>query len=364
VSATLAEVVAALEQLYPTALAESWDTVGLVCGDPAERVDKVLFAVDPVEEVAQQALAEGCQLLVTHHPLYLGGTDSVAADDPKGRVVHALVRGGCGLLVAHTNADKASPHGVNDALAARFGLLAPTPLDVEREPLDKLVFFVPVADAGKVTDAVTAAGAGRLGAYDECTWSTPGTGTFRPLEGAQPAVGQLGRRESVEEVRVETVVRRGARDAVVQALLAAHPYETPAYDVIEVAPVPTAHGLGRVGDLPSPMALQQLVVTAREVLPARVVRGVGDPGQVVRRLAVVGGAGDDMMAAAVRAGADALLTADLRHHKAAERPEGLALVDAGHFATEHPWLSLAADALARVVDVEVSVSEAVTDPFF
>src|SRR4051794_14698335 len=234
VSATLGDVVAALEQLYPPELAEPWDAVGLVAGDPWAPGDRGRVAVDPVEAGAREALEGGCELLVTHHPLWLGGTTSVAADDPKGRVAHALVTGGCGLFVAHTNADRAHPGGVSDALAALFDLQDLVPLEAVPEPVDKLVFFVPVDDAARGTEAVTAAGAGRLGDYDSCTWSTTGTGTFRPLPGAEPAIGSIGRREAVEEVRVETVVRRGSRAAVVQALLEAHPYETPAYDVLEL----------------------------------------------------------------------------------------------------------------------------------
>ena len=364
-SVTLGEVVAAFEALDPPALAESWDAVGLVCGDPGAEVTSVLFAVDPVEAVAHEALAGGHQLLVTHHPLYLGGTTSVAADDPKGRVVQALVAGGCGLLVAHTNADRAHPGGVSDALAALFDLRDTQPLESSGEAVDKLVFFVPVADAQRVTAAVTEAGAGRIGRYDSCTWSTAGTGTFRPLEGASPTIGSVGSLESVEEARVESVLPRAARAQVVRALLAAHPYETPAYDLIELVDLPSPAGMGRVGDLPQPMRLGELVTRAAEVLPATAwgVRASGDPQSMVSRLAVMGGSGSDAMGLAASAGAQAFLTSDLKHHSASEGPEGLALIDAAHWATEQPWVSEAAAALARVMGVTTSASTTCTDPF-
>ena len=364
-SATLAEVVAALDGLYPPSLAEGWDAVGLVCGDPSAVVSRVLVAVDPVEQIAREAVEAGCQLLLTHHPLYLGGTTSVAADDPKGRVVHGLVEARCGLFVAHTNADRASPGGVSDALAALFDLQDATPLEQAPEPVDKLVFFVPVPDATRVTEAVTAAGAGQLGDYDCCTWSTTGTGTFRPLPGASPALGSVGALESVAEARVETVVRRSSRSAVVRALLDAHPYETPAYDVLELVDLPSPRGLGRVGDLPTPMPLGELVSLCAGVLPATTwgVRAAGDPSAQVSRLAVMGGSGSDAMGLAARAGAQAFLTSDLKHHSTLERPEGLAVIDAAHWATEHPWTRAAADALARVVEVDTLVSTTCTDPF-
>ena len=364
-SATLSDVVAALDELYPPSLAEGWDAVGLVCGDPDAPVRRVLVAVDPVEAIAREAVDGGFDLLLTHHPLYLGGTESVAADDPKGRVVHALIAAGCGLFTAHTNADRAHPGGVSDALAALFDLQGPVPLEPVPDQVDKLVFFVPFADADRVTAAVTAAGAGRLGDYDSCTWSTSGTGTFRPLEGASPAIGTVGSLERVEERRVETVVRRSLRTQVVRALLEAHPYETPAYDVLELVGLPSPRGLGRVGDLPSPMPLGKLVARAAQVLPPTAwgVRAAGDPDALVQRLAVMGGSGSDAMGLAAQAGAQAFLTSDLKHHSTLERPEGLALLDAAHWATEHPWVSAAAAALARVVDVEASVSTTCTDPF-
>jgi dinuclear metal center YbgI/SA1388 family protein len=364
VTARLADVTAALDLLYPPSLAEPWDAVGLVCGDPDASVSRVLLAVDPVQAVVDEALAGGYDLLVTHHPLYLRGTTSVAADDPKGRVVHTLVRGGCGLFVAHTNADRA-PAGVSDALAGLFDLRDTAPLEPAPAQLDKLVVFVPVADADRVRLAVTAAGAGQLGSYDSCTWSVTGTGTFRPLEGSSPAIGRVGTFEEVEEVRLETVLPRRLRRTVVAALLAAHPYETPAYDVIPLADLPSGHGLGRVGELPVALTLGELVERAAAVLPPTSggVRGSGDPALQVRRLAVCGGAGDAALPSAAASGAQAYLTADLRHHPASEAPEGLALIDAAHWATEWPWLSSAAAALARVVAVETAVSALCTDPW-
>jgi len=360
----LRDVVDVLDELYPPAWAESWDAVGLVCGDPDAAVRRVLLAVDPVAPVVQEAVEGGFDLLLTHHPLYLRGTTSVAATTPKGRAVHALVRGGCALHVAHTNADVADP-GVSDALAERFALrdlrpLRPAPTD----PLDKLVVFVPVDDADRVLDAVTTAGAGSIGSYDRCAWTTTGTGTFRPLPGADPAVGEVGRVEHVTEARLEVVLPRHRRARVLRAMLEAHPYEEPAYDLLELADLPGRRGLGRVGELPAPTTLRALTEQAAEVLPATAwgVRAAGDPEQVVRTLAVCGGSGDSLLSEAAGA-ADAYLTADLRHHPVSEAPEGLALLDAAHWATEHPWLADAARRLSAATTVEAVVSARVTDPW-
>src|SRR4051794_25651136 len=198
----LAELIAALEEWFDPQTAEPWDAVGLVCGDPDEPVERVLLAVDAVPGTVGEAIEGGAQLLITHHPLLLTGVHGVPADDPKGALVHRLIRAGAAHFVAHTNADVAAP-GVNDALAARLGLLDARPLRAEDEaPLDKLVVFVPEPDAERLIDALAAAGAGALGDYDRCAWTTAGDGTFRPLAGADPTIGTVGEIARVRETRV------------------------------------------------------------------------------------------------------------------------------------------------------------------
>jgi dinuclear metal center YbgI/SA1388 family protein len=361
----LRDVVAALDELYPPAWAAPWDAVGLVCGDPDAPVRRVRLAVDPVEAVVEEAVAHGADLLLTHHPLYLRGTTSVAATNPKGRVVHRLIGAGCGLLVAHTNADVADP-GVSDALAGVLGLRDLRPLQPQgADPLDKLVVFVPEDDADRLLDALADAGAGTVGEYERCAWRTTGTGTFRPLAGANPAVGSVGQVETVAEARLEVVLPRAARAQVVRAMLAAHPYEEPAYDVLELATVLGSRGLGRVGELAAPLTLRELTARAADALPRTAwgVRAAGDPDAVVSTVAVCGGSGDSLLGEAARSGAQAYLSADLRHHPASEAPEGLALLDAAHWATEHPWLADAARRLSAATRVETSVSQLVTDPW-
>ncbi len=261
----LREVLAALDARYDPALAASWDAVGLVCGDPDEPVRRVLFAVDPTSDVVDEVIQTGADLLVTHHPLLLTPVHGVPAHDPKGRLVHRLIRANAALFVAHTNADKAAGHGVNDALAAVLGLTGTVPLE--------------------------------------------------PVDGDPSA------------------------------------------------------GLGRVGDLPSPITLREFADLAAAALPATVggVRVAGDPERTVRRVAVCGGSGGSVAAVAAAAGADVFLTSDLKHHPVSEAGEvpGPALCDVAHFASEWPWLPMAADVLGRDLSdrVEVSVSQLRTDPW-
>ena len=265
----LARILELLDAAYPPAHAQSWDAVGLVCGDPRAQVNRVLFAVDPVDEVLDEALDWGAQLLVTHHPLLLRAVNGVPATNFKGRNVHRLIRGGCALLTAHTNADVARP-GVSDALAEALGLTVGDPI----LPLP--------ADPG---------------------------GTL---------------------------------------------------------------GLGRFGELPETAPLSAFLARVAAALPptASGVRAAGDPDRPIRRVAVCGGAGDDreLLAAVRAAGVDAYVTADLRHHPVSEAMQdarfggGPALVDVAHFASEWPWLSVAAGLLAGGT-VETRVSTIVTDPW-
>jgi dinuclear metal center YbgI/SA1388 family protein len=332
----------------------------------------VLFAIDPVEAVAVEAVRLGVDLLVTHHPLFLRGTSSVAATTSKGRVVHRLIKAGVALHVAHTNADHARP-GVSDALAAAVGLVDVRPLDALPAPaLDKIVTFVPEPGAEKLLDALAAAGAGELGDYARCAWTSSGIGTFLPRAGAHPTIGEVGEVTRVDETRIEMVLARSRRLDVVAALRAAHPYEEPAFDIFELASWPGETGTGRVGVLDTALSLGDFASRVGASLPSTAGGGrvAGQLDGVVRRVAVCGGAGGPYLAAATAAGADVFVTSDLRHHVVSEHlaDGGCAVVEMPHWATEWPWLPDAAARLrsaleARGTTVGTEVSLIVTDPW-
>jgi dinuclear metal center YbgI/SA1388 family protein len=344
VDVTLGDVIAVLDRLYDPAWAESWDAVGLVTGDLKQPVRRVLFAVDPVRAVVDEAIQGDFDLLVTHHPLLLRGVNSVAATTPKGRVIHDLIRSGTALHVCHTNADNANP-GVSDALAAALGLTGTRPLKaMPAAPMDKVAVYVPVDETQAMIDALAAVGAGRTDDYDRAAWISTGEGTFRPLPGANPTIGQVGEVEIVQESRVEMAFPRNRRRAVVEALKAAHSYEEPAFDVLELAALPSDLGGGRIGVLAQPVPLREFAQLVAESLP-RTEHGVrvsGDPERTIETVAVVGGAGDSEFDRVRAAEVDAYVTADLRHHPATEArayDEAPALVDVAHWASEWPWLA-------------------------
>jgi len=378
----LADVLALLDTWYDPRWAEPWDAVGLVCGDPDAEVRRIHLAVDPVSAVVDEAVDAAADLLVVHHPLLLTPVSSVAADTAKGRVLHRLIGAGTALFTAHTNAD-VPVDGVNDALARAVGLEDPQVLAPTDEPgLDKVVVFAPAESAEAVRQAVTAAGAGAIGVYDGCTFSTPGEGRFRPLAGADPAIGQVGEPEVVEEVRIESVYPRALRTRIVAALRDAHPYEEPAFDLVELADVPGApvtgpaptstRGHGRVGHLAEPTTLRGLAERVSLALPATAhgVRVAGDPDREIRTVAVGAGSGESLLELVRRSGADAYLTSDLKHHRAGEFLEqgGPALLDVAHWAAEWTWLPVlqrkVEEAARAAGDTVVThVSTLVTDPW-
>jgi dinuclear metal center YbgI/SA1388 family protein len=371
---SVGDIVQQLERIYPPTSAAEWDAVGLVCGDPSTQVRKILFAIDPTIAVVEEAKEYGAQLLVTHHPLFLHGVHSVAATTAKGRVVHELLGAGCALYVAHTNADAAAP-GVSDALARVIGLEDLTPLVGEPlQPTDKVVTFVPEESAQQVVDAMTAAGAGVIGDYSRCAWVAVGEGSFVPGPSAQPPGGETGSLTQVRESRIEMQAPRALRGAVVAAAKSAHAYRDPVIDIYELASWSGPTGIGRVGNLTTTVSLHELVLIVAGALPSTVqgVRAAGPEVGRVRRVAVCGGAGDSLFDAVRRSGADAFVTADLRHHPALEAREDSGgppwLVDVSHWASEWPWLAGCADRVMAALGsaqttVEARVSTTRTDPW-
>ncbi|AOW94751.1 Nif3-like dinuclear metal center hexameric protein [Rhodococcus sp. WMMA185] len=367
----MADVIAALDAAYPPGLAESWDSVGLVCGDPNDAVATVMVAVDATPAVVDEAIDAGVDLLLVHHPLLLRGVDTVGAHTPKGALVHRLIKAGCALFTAHTNADSADP-GVSDALAAALGLIVSGPIESQPgQELDKWAVLVPVDDVDRVRSAMFAAGAGYVGNYRDCSWSVTGQGQFLPTGSANPRLGAVEALEKLDECRLEVIAPRGIRQKVLAAVRAAHPFEEVAFDVMEMATFPSPRGLGRVGELPEPLSLRDFTDRVANALPATAwgVRAAGDPDATVRTVAVCGGSGDGLLGVVSRLGVDAYVTADLRHHPADEhlRAGGPALIDVAHWASEWPWCDQAKgvldSAFAQTPRWQVRLSSVRTDPW-
>jgi dinuclear metal center YbgI/SA1388 family protein len=329
-------IIDAIDKLAPRHLAESWDNVGLLVGNPEQEITKIRVTLDVTPELADLAGREGVDLIVAHHPLIFQPLKNIRTDLPPGRTLAGLIKADIALLAAHTNLD-AVADGVSDILAARLGLTNPRPLVGQGEKLLKLVVFVPESHAAGVRAAITAAGAGHIGNYSHCTFQTAGTGTFLPLEGTKPFSGQQGKLEYAPEFRLETILPEAASRQVITAMLGAHPYEEVAYDLYPLNNQILTAGLGRVGELAQPQPLGELIKTVKAGLQLEHVRVAGDVRRLVKIVAVCGGAGGSLISQAEAAGADVLVTGDVKYHEAQEACQlGMAVIDAGHFATERP----------------------------
>ncbi|MBE3573364.1 MAG: Nif3-like dinuclear metal center hexameric protein [Moorella humiferrea] len=334
-AARLSEIIAVMEALAPPELAAEWDNVGLMLGTPEAEVRRILVCLDVTMAVAAEAAARGANLIISHHPLFFRPVKSLRFDKAPGSLVQRLIQDNIMVYAAHTNLDSAEL-GVSYHLAVKLDLediqvLRPT----YREKYYKLVTFVPADHEKNVREAITRAGAGWIGNYSDCTFRVAGTGTFLPLSGTNPYIGREGEVTEVKEYRLETIVPTGRLPEVLQALLKAHPYEEVAYDIYPLANEGPAAGIGRLGVLNQALPLYEFALQVKEALGAARVNVVGERERRVKKVAVCGGAGSDVMNTALAAGADVLVTGDLKFHEAqAAVNMGLAVIDAGHYATE------------------------------
>jgi dinuclear metal center YbgI/SA1388 family protein len=326
--------------------------------------------LDVTDATIREAVDAGADLILAHHPLLFRPLERLTPGTAAGRLALQAARAGVALLAAHTNFDVARG-GTTDPITDALDVAGCRPL-VPQHPAAqvKLVTFVPAAATPAVLAALASAGAGRIGEYDRCSYRVSGTGTFRPSEAANPTAGERGRLNEVAEERLEMVVPRAGLQAAVAALVAAHPYEEVAYDVHPL--VDTARpdrGLGRVGTLTRPRPLRELADELARALPAPHLRVAGDLDRLITTVAACGGAGDSLIPDALHAGADLYVTGDLRHHVTLDAmTQGMALIDAGHHATEAaalPGLAATVEAAARTrgLSARLLLSAVWTDPW-
>ena len=361
---TVAQVVTFLDQFAPPDLAAEWDNVGLLLGDRAASVQRLMTCLTVTPEVAAEAVAEGVQLIITHHPILFRAVKRLTTATPEGQMLLALIGAGVAVYSPHTAFDNAAG-GINDALARRLGLIDVGPLR-RRAGLRqcKIVVFVPETDLARVSDAMFEAGAGHIGQYSQCSFRLAGTGTFFGSEATKPTVGQKGRQEEVSEWRLEVICPEEAVERVITAMRRAHSYEEPAYDVYPLRPKSSPLGEGRLGRLPQPAALNALAQTIKTQLNAHLVQMVGDPTRLVERVAIVCGAGGEFLSDALKGRADVLLTGEVRFHDClSAQAGGLALLLPGHYATERFGVEeLATRLQAQWPDLKVWPSRRERDP--
>ncbi|MFO7712976.1 Nif3-like dinuclear metal center hexameric protein [Desulfosarcina sp.] len=368
-TATVAQFIRILDRLAPPRLAESWDNVGLQIGNPNWPVKKVWTALDPLPEVVARACENGVDLLVTHHPLFFKPLQRIDCQTPLGRIVEMALSRHLAIFCAHTNLDSA-PGGVNDVLAERVGLRNVRVLAGAGDAgMSKLVVFVPANHVKTILETLFALDAGRMNNYSCCSFRCDGVGTFLPGVGASPAIGKTGALTEVQESRIEILVDNAELSRVVDAVKKVHPYESMAYDVYPLGMGNPLSGLGRVGELQSPLPLGAFSVGLKASLKLATLKVAGNADMMIETVAVCSGSGASLLSQAIASGAQAYVSGDLGYHSALDANQaGIALIDAGHFGSEH----LIVDGLASTIreamkalrmSATVAAADMETDPF-
>ncbi len=340
-SVKLNQIIQTIEALAPERLAESWDNVGLQVGSRQQIINRILLTLDVTADVVAEAAFKKVDLIIAHHPFIFNGLKTLSSDGEKGQIIAQLIKNDITVYVAHTNLDKAAK-GLNHYLAELIGLEKIKTLEpANPDRYYKVVVFTPVEASQKIIEVLGKNGAGAIGDYDYCTYRSVGTGTFRPLEGARPFIGDLNQLTSVSEDRIEAIVAAPDLKNLIAALERNHPYEVMAYDVIplENGDLINQNGLGKIGVLRQPMDGVAFIAAIKKRFDLTVLRGAGKVPDIVRRVAICSGAGADMIGLAKAKRADVLITGDLKHHDGQRALENnIWVLDAGHYGTEK-WVT-------------------------
>lgn len=326
-----------LEQWVPQGIAWERDNVGLQVGDSTRRTTKILVTLDVNSHVVREALDKRVDLILSHHPLLFHPPKYITPHDRVGKVIFSLIQNDIAVYSLHTNFDF-TLGGVSFALAEKLELKNVSFLDEQKQVLRKLTVFVPPDHVDAVAESMASAGAGLIGKYEQCSFRVEGKGTFRGGDSTKPFVGKSKRLERVNEIRLEMIVPKWSVDGVVRAMRKVHPYEEVAYDVYVLDNESVNYGAGAIGELQKEVSLKTFLQKIKRRLKASALRYAGNLRRSVKRVAVCGGSGSNLLDAAIRRGADAFVTADVKYHAFEAADDTIALIDAGHFETEHPSL--------------------------
>ncbi len=361
-------IIQIFEQLAPKRLAMTEDKIGLQVGSLDKEVKKVMLTLDVLENVVDEAIEKDVDLIISHHAVIFNPLKNLRTDLARGRIYQKLLKHDIAVYVAHSNLD-AADHGVNDALVKVLGFKDSDPLSVVyTQKLKKLVVFVPNSHHQQVLDTLANNGAGWIGNYSHCSFNISGTGTFMPLAGSNPYIGSVDSVERVDEIRIETIVPEDKQKQIIQAMLKAHPYEEVAYDIYPLEIDGKKYGIGKIVTLEQAQALQDFANFVKKTLQLDGLRVVGDFNKKIKKVAIVGGDGNDFVKTAAFKGADVLITGDIYYHVAHEAVEhGIAIIDAGHNIEKYVLNNIKSYFIEKFnrkkIVTEVIISEVNTNPF-
>ncbi len=342
----LKEITDYLESFAPLAYQESYDNAGLLCGNHDMEITAALICLDSTEAVIDEAISLGCNLVIAHHPIVFSGIKKLNGNNYVERVLIKAIQNNIAIYAAHTNLDNVY-NGVNAKIAEKLGLVNCQVLAPQKNGLKKLITFCPEEKAEEVRTALFAAGAGRIGNYDECSFNTNGTGTFRAGEGSNPYVGEKGKQHHEKEVRIETIYPQYIESQLVKALLKSHLYEEVAYDLIPLTNTHNRVGAGLVGELPVEIPETEFLKQLKMLMKADCVRYTALREKKVRKVAICGGSGSFLLGDAIRSHADIFVTADFKYHQFFDAENHIVIADIGHYETEQFTIELFYEVLKK-----------------
>lgn len=329
----LSEVISYLNSQFPLSLQESYDNCGLLIGDTNAEITGALICLDITEEVLDESVNKKCNLIISHHPLIFSGIKSLTGQTATERLVIRAIRENIAVFAIHTNLDNHS-EGVNRFLCDKLGILKAEILKPLPDILRKLVTFCPPSHSVKVRDSILKAGAGHIGNYDYCSYSTAGEGTFRALTGANPFVGEPGKVHTEPELRIETIFPAFLENNIIAALKQAHPYEEVAYDIYPLVNKHPGLGAGMVGTLPYAVDAEEFLISVKKNLQVGCIRHTNLKNKKIQRVAVCGGSGSFLITDAISCNADIYMTGDIKYHDFFIPENKMILADIGHFESE------------------------------
>ena len=340
------EIIQYLESLAPLSSQESYDNSGLIVGNRDLEVTQALICLDSTEAIVEEAIETGCNLIIAHHPIVFKGLKSLTGKNYVERVVLKCIKNDIALYAIHTNLDNYR-FGVNDEFARRLNLKEVRILAPKHSMLYKLVVYVPKENQEQLANAMYEAGAGQIGNYKECSFSLEGSGTFTPILGANPTIGQLNSREIVEEVRFEVLVDQHRLNRVLVEMKKNHPYEEVAHDIIPLANENQFEGAGMIGKLSEPVETKIFLTQLKSVFNCGIIRHTKLVKDTVQTVAICGGSGSFLLNDAKRQKADIFITGDFKYHEFFDAEDQLIIADIGHFESEQYTINLLGDVITK-----------------
>jgi dinuclear metal center YbgI/SA1388 family protein len=351
-----------LEEIAPRQYQENYDNSGLITGDPVSAVKGILVSLDCTEEVVDEAIASGANMIVAHHPIVFKGLKKITGSNYVERTILKAIRNDIAIYAIHTNLDNVHT-GVNRRICEKIGLEKLQVLQPRKNVLTKLVTFIPKEKAGDVLDALHRAGAGQIGNYDNCSFKVEGTGTFRPNQNANPHIGGREKQEFVTEDRVEVIFPSYLESAILQALRSSHPYEEVAYYLTSLLNENQEVGSGMTGMLSKEEEPMEFLMRLKKSMDLRMIRHTKLINKPVKKVAVCGGAGSFLLGDAIRAGAQVFITADFKYHEFFDAEDKIIIADIGHYESEVFTKGLLQEVLRKKFSTfAINFSSTVTNP--